>query len=403
MKEKMGYWRWILCFFLLPGFFLLQAQPALSADADDERAAHLAASKQAELEKLRQRITDLQQDLEKTSTSKSDATDALRESERAISKNKRRLSELSAQQRSTTLAQKNLQQRSHLLERDLQGQQELLGQLLYQQYLGGQQEFIKMLFNDPNQTMRDLQYYQYIARSRALWLASMRKNLQSINEITAENQQKKIELTSLHDEEQIQKRELEKDQIARQKVIKQYAQQIKQQHREINRLQQNEARLAQLLKKLAELLASQQSGDHSATLSFAHLKGRLAWPVKGSITNKFGDTRPDGTLQWKGIHLRTASGQMVQAIAAGRVVFADWLRGFGNLLIIDHGQSYMSLYANNETLYKQVGDSLLGGDTIAAVGNSGGNEDFGLYFELRHEGRPLDPMRWLNPSKLVAR
>jgi septal ring factor EnvC (AmiA/AmiB activator) len=128
---------------------------------------------------------------------------------------------------------------------------------------------------------------------------------------------------------------------------------------------------------------------------FDQLKGKLILPVKGVVTNRFGATRPDSTVQWKGLFLKSASGQSVKSIAAGQVVFADWLRGFGNLLIIDHGNGYMSLYGNNETLYKQVGDILRGGDTIASVGNSGGNEDFGLYFELRHQSKPLDPMVWV--------
>jgi len=117
--------------------------------------------------------------------------------------------------------------------------------------------------------------------------------------------------------------------------------------------------------------------------------------VTGTVTNRFGDTRRDSTVKWKGLFLRTSSGQSVKAVASGRVVFADWLRGFGNLIIVDHGNSYMSLYGNNETLYKQVGDVLRGGDTLAAVGNSGGNEDYGLYFELRHESKPLNPVDWL--------
>ncbi len=385
-------------------FSLLLSLPVSGADTPD-----VQQTKQAELENMRQKISALQQDLEKTSASKSEAADALRDSERAISKNKRRLSELAARQRSAIFAQQNLQQQSRHLERDLQEQQEMLGQLLYQQYLAGEQrELVKLLFNDPNQTMRNLKYYQYVVRSRALWLNSMRKNLRHINQVTAEQQQKSLEIISLHSEEQMQKRELEKDRLDRQRVIKQYARQLKQQHREMNRLQQNEAHLAQLLKRLAELLAAQQSGNKATTASFEphpdfeKLKGRLNLPVNGIVTNKFGDTRPDSTLQWKGLQLRARSGQVVRAIAAGRVVFADWLRGFGNLLIIDHDNGYMSLYANNETLYKQVGDTLQSGDTIAAVGNSGGNEDFGLYFELRHEGKPLDPMKWVHPKKQAA-
>jgi septal ring factor EnvC (AmiA/AmiB activator) len=99
---------------------------------------------------------------------------------------------------------------------------------------------------------------------------------------------------------------------------------------------------------------------------------------------------------WKGLFITARAGEEVRAIADGRVVFADWLRGFGNLLIVDHGDAYMSLYGNNEALYKRVGDIIHGGEPIAAVGASGGNADSGLYFELRHEGRPLDPLDWVN-------
>ena len=100
-------------------------------------------------------------------------------------------------------------------------------------------------------------------------------------------------------------------------------------------------------------------------------------------------------MTWKGLFIRSPSGEEVRAIAGGRVVFADWLRGFGNLMIVDHGGSYMSLYGNNEIIYKRVGDTIRGGDTIAAVGNSGGNADSGLYFELRHQGKPFDPLNWV--------
>ena len=181
--------------------------------------------------------------------------------------------------------------------------------------------------------------------------------------------------------------------------------QLRQQRREINRLQRDENRLAQLVEKITEMLAQPKStslfrndnlpDNRFDGRPFDQLRGKLALPVKGEITNRFGTPRPESTVQWKGLFLRTSSGQAVKAIAAGQVVFADWLRGFGNLLIIDHGKGYMSLYGNNETLYKEVGDILRGGDTIAAAGNSGGNEDFGLYFELRHKSKPLDPVKWL--------
>ncbi len=129
---------------------------------------------------------------------------------------------------------------------------------------------------------------------------------------------------------------------------------------------------------------------------FSALKGRLSLPVRGELANRFGSPRDDGGLTWKGLFIRSAIGEDVKAIARGRIVFADWLRGFGNLLIVDHGGSYMSLYGNNETIRKQVGDSVRSGETIATVGNSSDiNPDSGLYFELRHQGKPFDPLNWV--------
>jgi septal ring factor EnvC (AmiA/AmiB activator) len=129
--------------------------------------------------------------------------------------------------------------------------------------------------------------------------------------------------------------------------------------------------------------------------SFAHLKGELRLPARGLVSNRFGGARQEGGT-WKGLFIRANPGSEVKAIAGGRVVFAEWMRGFGNLMIVDHGSSYLSIYGNNDALLKQVGDTLRGGETIAAVGNSGGNPESGLYFELRHQGQPLDPLKWVN-------
>jgi septal ring factor EnvC (AmiA/AmiB activator) len=134
----------------------------------------------------------------------------------------------------------------------------------------------------------------------------------------------------------------------------------------------------------------------SAEGRFGQLRGKLALPVRGELASRFGSPRQDGGVVWKGLFIAAKPGEDVKAVASGRVVFADWLRGFGNLLIIDHGDSYLSLYGYNETLYKQVGDTIRGGERVAAVGNTGGHPESGLYFEMRHEGRPFDPMTWVS-------
>ena len=134
-----------------------------------------------------------------------------------------------------------------------------------------------------------------------------------------------------------------------------------------------------------------------ASGNLARMKGQLRLPTRGSISNRFGTPRQEGST-WKGLFILASTGSEVRSIAGGRVVFAEWMRGFGNLLIIDHGGSYLSIYANNDSLLKQVGDEVRAAETIATVGNSGGNPESGLYFELRHQGKPLDPLAWVNPK-----
>jgi septal ring factor EnvC (AmiA/AmiB activator) len=365
------------------------------------------ASQQEELENLRQRIAAMQRDMDKTSESKSAADYALRESERAISNGNRKLAALATEQRIADHKLSELQSQQQQLSSSMSGQQVLLGRLLYQQYLGGQQEYAKLLLSnqDPNQVARDLQYYRYIARNRASWLNTMRSNLRKVASLSEATREQRAALLAVEAEQKSQQLSLQEKKRERQQTLVKISKQLRGQRREIHRLQQDENRLAQLVEKITQMLAQPKSkslfrnnklpDNRFDGKPFAQLKGKLAIPVKGDITNRFGASRPDSTVLWKGIFVRATSGQNVKTIAAGRVVFADWLRGFGNLLIVDHGNGYMSLYGNNETLYKQVGDELRGGDTIATVGNSGGNEDSGLYFELRLESKPLDPFKWL--------
>lgn len=363
------------------------------------------AGQKEDLEKLRLRIANLQQEVEKTFESKSEAADALRESERAISNSNRALYKLKAQQREASLTLAQLQQQSGKISSEMQEQQLQLAKLLHQQYLGGKQEYFKLLLGnrDPNQTARDLQYYEYIAQSRATWLKAMRGNLVQLNIVTTEARQKNSELSALQNEQILQQKNLLKEKNTHQQLLNKISLQLKQQRQEIGRLQKDENRLAKLMEKLSRIVAEPKPQAPTRTdkstekfaKPFSSLKGKLSLPVKGRVINKYGSKRPDSPILWKGLFVQAAASQPVNAIAAGQVVYADWLRGFGNLLIIDHGAGYMSLYGNNETLYKQVGDELQSGDTIAAIGNSGGNENYGLYFELRHEGIPLDPAKWI--------
>ena len=129
--------------------------------------------------------------------------------------------------------------------------------------------------------------------------------------------------------------------------------------------------------------------------AFRSLKGRMRAPVAGQVAARFGAKRGDDGPSWKGVFIKAPEGAEVRAVAQGRVVFSRWMRGFGNLVIIDHGNDYLSIYGNNQSVLKQEGDAVKGGDTIATAGNTGGNEESGLYFELRHLGRAFDPAQWV--------
>jgi len=355
-------------------------------------ACNVFAADQTDLEKLRQRIAAVQHEFDKAAESKAEAADTLRESERAISNSNRALSHLEQQQQEVRQTLQRLQQRSNQAQTNYRQQQARLGNLLYQQYVSStEQDYLKLLLgsDDSNQLARNLYYLGYIARERSTALRAQQGTLAELRQATRETEAKQAELGELRAAERRELAQLQREQVKRQNTLSKISQQLKQQRREIGRLQRNEARLSRLLEELSGVMP-EMAGEE-----LSQYKGKLPLPVEGRVSNQFGSRRPESTLSWTGWFIRATPKQPVQAIAPGRVVYADWLRGFGNLLIIDHGRGFMSLYGNNQTLYKQVGDALRTGDLIAAVGNSGGNEDSGLYFELRFKGQPINPNSWI--------
>jgi septal ring factor EnvC (AmiA/AmiB activator) len=217
------------------------------------------------------------------------------------------------------------------------------------------------------------------------------------------------QISRLKSEQENQRKELQTLQKQHKKVLNKLAVQIKSQRGEISKLKRDEKRLSDLVQRLARIIPATPRAKPVTPAprrneavpmagfdggNFAALKGRLRLPIRGEISNRFGSPREDSGLSWKGLFIRSKEGEAVKSVAGGRVVFADWLRGFGNLLIVDHGDGYMSLYGNNQALLKKVGDTVGSGDPLATVGNSGGNPEHGLYFELRYQSKPLDPLGW---------
>lgn len=372
-------------------------------------AMAVAAGPSDQLKELRGRIDRLQQQLTESEESKSEASDALRESERAISNVNRRLFELETKQRGLREALARLDQQTARIRDDADKQEALLAKLLYQQYLSGQPEALRLIASqqDSNQVARQLHYLTYVSRARAELIAALRRDVADLERLSSEAQTNSHELARLQSERVKEKGQLQRERQQHASMLKQVSDQISRQRNEISQLKRNEERLAKLVDRLARELArtpARQGRTRNEQVpeplrgvsSFPALKGRLRLPVTGELVNQFGSPRADTGLSWKGLFIAANQGQEVKAVAAGRVVFADWLRGFGNLMILDHGSGYMSLYGNNEALLRQVGDTVKAGDPIAAVGASGGNSETGLYFELRFQGKPFDPLTWAN-------
>ena len=367
-----------------------------------------AGTKEKELRELRGRIEALQKSLAEAEESKSEAADALRESERAISETNRALRELGEQAREINKRLADIGAESKRGEEELKSQQALLARLLYQQYLGGQAEPLKLLLNreDPHSIARRLHYFGYVSRARAQLIEATRRNVARLQALAEDARTQAQELAAVTAESKALRARLERDKRARGQVLTRISRDIQRQRREIGTLKRDETRLAQLVERLARLVARSKPAPRVRNervpqagvleSAFGELKGTLRLPVRGELAGRFGSPRADGGVTWKGVFIAARPGEEVRAVATGRVVFADWLRGFGNLLIVDHGDAYMSLYGNNEALFKRVGDEIRAGDPVAAVGASGGNTESGLYFELRHQGKPLDPMDWVD-------
>ena len=380
-------------------------------------AASLANQK-AELGQLRERIENLQRDIVKSEESRNEVADALRTSERSISEVNRGLQTLSGEQGRIAKNLAELKKSIDAGRADVAGQQALLDRTIRHQYMYGNADALRLMLNgqDVAEVDRQIHYFGYLSRARATMIGGLKQSLAALAALESEARSKQEELASNAEEQKQARAQLQSERAARQKVFSQIKADIDKNRREVGRLKRDEDRLAKLIEQLAKALARdrderkerksdriQQRGQSVESVAdasfigraFATLKGKLKLPARGELQGRFGSPREDGGVTWKGLFIRAETGQTVKAVADGRVVYADWLRGFGNLLIVDHGGGYMSLYGNNESLLKQVGDKAQSGETVASVGSTGGALESGVYFELRHEGKPFDPMKWV--------
>lgn len=355
-----------------------------------------------ELTELRARIDQLKQEIENAEENKADVLDGLKQSEQSISHINRGLHELAQERQDAGTELNAAQQQSNQMRARIRSQQALLAKLLYQQYVNGSQDAMRLVLSlqNPNDIARQVEYYGYLSRSRVTLIAGLRGNLKDAE--TAEDvvREKHAELAQIQAQQLSEKRALLKEANARKTTLSKLERQIGARRKQVAQLERDERRLTRLVERLARVVLPKikaKPGTRPAPASggFTQLKGRLKLPVAGELSNRFGGQRADTGTAWKGLFIRARTGSPVKALGPGLVVFADWLRGFGNLMIIDHGDGYMSLYGNNEAVLKREGESVSAGETIATVGNSGGNAESGLYFEVRYHSKPIDPLQWV--------
>ena len=370
------------------------ADPAPDA-ADPQQAAQEREAKQ-KLDAVRTEIKALAEQQRATEGEKSDALRALREKETgvaAIARDVHALDEkLEAQQKELDA----LDRERERLETALKSQRDALAALLRSAYALGRHEELKLLLqqNDVAAIARVLAYNRYFQRARIGRIDTLSTDLESLAKVQDEIRAKSAELATTRDARAADGARLDKERAERETLVGELDAKLKEQGERAAALGKDEKALTSLLEKLRDVFADipkQLSGAEP----FASQRGRLAWPVAGAkVATAFGSADESGRRS-SGLLLTAKTGTAVHAVSHGRIVFADWLRGYGLMIIVDHGDGYLSLYGCNEALLKDVGDWVSAGEAIATSGASGGQKAAGLYFELRAKGQAVDPRAWL--------
>ena len=283
---------------------------------------------------------------------------------------------------------------------------ELAGQIRAA-YAMGQKEKLKLMLNqqDPALSSRMMVYFNYINKERLKKLADLEAAIQRLDQLDKQKQTETELLEQDLEQKKSEQSALDEARKQRNELLVQIGNDFSSSEQQLSQLQESENRLKSLMASLPiteeELAVDAEQtkefsldGDNSSELKsdFSTLKGKLPWPVSGRLAQKFGSPRSEGA--WDGVLIDAREGMEIKAVTRGKVVYAEWLRGYGLLTIIDHGQGYMTLYAFNQSLYKRMGDLVEAGDVIASVGQSGGRSQAGLYFGIRKKGVPIDPIEW---------
>lgn len=366
---------------------LTVAQP--STDLPSEQQAR------QQLETVSSAITQIEQWLQQSRRQRSDAEAALVELDRQLTAIRADIEQIQARQTALQSELQRLEAEITPLLADSQSQREALTRTLEASYLAGADSQLKLLLNqqDPGIAQRMLVYFEALNEERLAqinqWLTTIRALRQAQSEITANNEQLEASRTELS----ARQNTLAGRQAERQTLISQLTREMTERGNELQRLQEDRENLQALIEEINRAISD--IPEIEDLTPFAESRGSMPWPVTGNLLSRYGQTYSNGQLRRQGIIVGADAGSPVRAIHPGRVVFSDWLRGSGNLVVVDHGNNFISLYAHNQQLIKQSGDWVNRGEALALSGSDGGNGEPGIYFEIRRNSETLDPVEWL--------
>ncbi len=366
---------------------------ALAAEAQKPEGG-LAKVKEQELEEVRERISELKRSMDRSAAARDRLTGELQTAEVEISEKRIRLKELERERDYSINQKRKLESQIEQREAELESESSELASQVRAAYMNGSQERIKLLLNqrDPATLGRLITYYRYLNDFRAGNIETVSAYLRELAELRGKVAAEEARLANLAKQRYDELTKLNTAQEKRQQLLVSLRGRMADESREIEQLAAQERDLTQLIAELSSILSDYPISSESP---FSEHKGRLTWPVAGSLVHDFGQPRVTDRLKWNGVVLAAPRGREVRSIYHGRVVFSDWLAGLGLLVIVEHGEGYMTLYGYNETTLKNTGDWVAPGDVIATVGDSGGQTRTALYFEIRRGTRPLNPRKWV--------
>lgn len=349
----------------------------------------------AELQQLKDKINQLQQTLDTQKDKHSQLRKQLRYAEKAISGIVRQLDIINRKLKHQKKRVDNLQGERQALWTEVAKQKRVLAGQLRAAHAIGRQEYMKLLLNEQNPAVlgRTLVYYDYLNKARTERIDSIRRNVEKLVQVEKDLKISNKKLQATRKVQLAEKRKLEYSRKDRREVLNKLAKQIRTKQQKLTQYKSDARQLESLLKGLREALADipAQAGVRKP---FKSLRGKMLLPVQGRIRAKYGSRRKEGKLRWQGVLIGAKEGTPVKSVSHGRVAYADWLRGFGLMVIVDHGDGYMSLYGHNQSLFVETGDWIETGEVIGSAGRSGGQKRSGVYFEIRHNGRPNNPLKW---------